>query len=107
MAGTWTVAVMPATEALAGMDPAALVSDPAKMAEFQTKIADAMKAAGASEEIQAKLADLGKPAEGAPAEAALPVAAYLAGRCASRVTLLHIIEHDAPATVHGARHLRQ
>jgi nucleotide-binding universal stress UspA family protein len=42
-----------------------------------------------------------------PAEAALPAAAYLAGRCASRVTLLHIIEHDAPATIHGSRHLHQ
>jgi nucleotide-binding universal stress UspA family protein len=43
----------------------------------------------------------------APAEAALPAAALLAARCGARVTLLHIIERDAPATVHGARHLRQ
>jgi nucleotide-binding universal stress UspA family protein len=43
----------------------------------------------------------------APAEAALPAAAYLAARCGARVTLLHIIERDAPATIHGARHLHQ
>ena len=43
----------------------------------------------------------------APAEAALPAAALLAARCGARVTLLHIIERDAPATVHGERHLRQ
>jgi len=43
----------------------------------------------------------------APAEAALPAAAQLAARCGARVTLLHIIERDAPATVHGARHLRE
>ena len=43
----------------------------------------------------------------APAEAALPAAAFLATRCAARVTLLHIIELDAPATIHGARHLHQ
>jgi len=41
----------------------------------------------------------------APAEAALPAAACLAARCGARVTLLHIIERDAPATIHGARHL--
>ena len=43
----------------------------------------------------------------APAEAALPAAACLAARLGARVTLLHIIERDAPATIHGARHLRQ
>jgi nucleotide-binding universal stress UspA family protein len=43
----------------------------------------------------------------APAEAALPAAAFLAARGGGRVTLLHIIERDAPATVHGARHLRR
>ncbi len=43
----------------------------------------------------------------APAEAALPAAALLAARCGARVTLLHIIERDAPATIHGARHLRE
>jgi len=43
----------------------------------------------------------------APAEAALPAAAYLAAKGGARVTLLHIVERDAPATIHGARHLRQ
>ena len=43
----------------------------------------------------------------APAEAALPAAAFLAAKGGGRVTLLHIIERDAPATIHGARHLRQ
>ncbi|TAN38632.1 MAG: universal stress protein [Verrucomicrobia bacterium] len=43
----------------------------------------------------------------APAEAALPAAAFLAAQGNARVTLLHIIERDAPATIHGARHLRQ
>ena len=43
----------------------------------------------------------------APAEAALPAAAYLAEQGSARVTLLHIIERNVPATVHGARHLRQ
>ena len=42
-----------------------------------------------------------------PAEAALPAAACLAARLGARVTLLHIIERDAPATIHGERHLRQ
>ena len=42
-----------------------------------------------------------------PAEAALPVAAFLADKLGAHVTLLHIIERGAPATVHGARHLRQ
>jgi nucleotide-binding universal stress UspA family protein len=40
------------------------------------------------------------------AEAVLPVAATLARALAARLTLLHIIERDAPATVHGERHLR-
>jgi nucleotide-binding universal stress UspA family protein len=39
------------------------------------------------------------------AEAALPPAAFLAAKAGARVTLLHFIEHDAPPTVHGARHL--
>ena len=59
-----------AQEAMAGMDPAALAKDPSKIAEFQAKITEAMKAAGVSEEMQQKLAELGKPAEGAPVEAA-------------------------------------
>jgi nucleotide-binding universal stress UspA family protein len=39
------------------------------------------------------------------AEAALPTAAYLAQRLEAPVTLLHIIERDAPQAVHGERHL--
>ncbi len=59
-----------AQEMMAGMDPAALARDPAKIAEFQTKVTDAMKAAGVSEEMQQKLAELSKPPESAaPAEA--------------------------------------
>ena len=39
------------------------------------------------------------------AESALPAAAYLAGKLHSRVTLLHVIEEDAPEEIHGERHL--
>jgi nucleotide-binding universal stress UspA family protein len=39
------------------------------------------------------------------AESALPAAAYLARVFNARVTLIHIIEQDASATVHGERHL--
>lgn len=39
------------------------------------------------------------------AEAVLPAGAYLAGVCGSAVTLLHVIERDAPREVHGERHL--
>jgi nucleotide-binding universal stress UspA family protein len=39
------------------------------------------------------------------AESALPAAAYLAGKFKSRVTLLHVIEENAPAEIHGERHL--
>jgi nucleotide-binding universal stress UspA family protein len=39
------------------------------------------------------------------AEAALPVAAYLAGRMRASITLIHIIERNAPAEVHSDRHL--
>jgi nucleotide-binding universal stress UspA family protein len=38
-------------------------------------------------------------------EAALPAAAYLAQKLDATVTLLHIIEHDAPEEVHHERHL--
>jgi nucleotide-binding universal stress UspA family protein len=41
------------------------------------------------------------------AEAALPVAAYLARLSRGRVTLIHMIEKDAPAAVHGEHHLRE
>lgn len=40
------------------------------------------------------------------AESALPAAAELARRLGASVTLLHILEPDAPSTVHGDRHLR-
>jgi nucleotide-binding universal stress UspA family protein len=39
------------------------------------------------------------------AEAALPAAAYLAQRVGAWVTLVHVIEQDAPHEVHGQRHL--
>lgn len=39
------------------------------------------------------------------AEAALPVAAHLAQIMDARVTLLHVIERDAPKEIHGQRHL--
>jgi nucleotide-binding universal stress UspA family protein len=46
------------------------------------------------------------PLDGSPsAEAVLPMAAYLAQRANAGVMLLHLIEHHAPATVHGQRHL--
>ncbi len=40
------------------------------------------------------------------AEAALPAAAYMAETLGTTVTLLHIIERDAPEAIHGERHLR-
>src|SRR5207247_2465328 len=40
------------------------------------------------------------------AETALPAAAELARRLRASVTLLHVLEPDAPPTVHGDRHLR-
>lgn len=39
------------------------------------------------------------------AEAALPVAAYLARTLGSRVTLMHIIEQNPPREIHGEQHL--
>jgi nucleotide-binding universal stress UspA family protein len=41
------------------------------------------------------------------AQAALPVSRYLATTLGARVTLLHVIEEDAPDSVHGERHLRR
>jgi nucleotide-binding universal stress UspA family protein len=41
------------------------------------------------------------------AEAAVPAAAFLAGKLGASVTLLHIIERDAPQEVHGERHLTE
>jgi len=40
------------------------------------------------------------------AESALPAARYLADTLGSAITLIHVIEKDAPSTVHGERHLR-
>src|SRR5689334_432780 len=40
------------------------------------------------------------------AEAALGAGIYLAGLLGATVTLLHVIERDAPREVHGDRHLR-
>lgn len=41
------------------------------------------------------------------AEAALPAALYLARRLGAWVTLVHVIERNAPETVHGERHLTE
>ncbi len=40
------------------------------------------------------------------AEAALPAAAFLAEKLASRVTLMHVVERNAPSEVHGQSHLK-
>jgi nucleotide-binding universal stress UspA family protein len=40
------------------------------------------------------------------AEAVLPGTLELARRCEARLTLLHILEQAAPASIHGDRHLR-
>lgn len=40
------------------------------------------------------------------AEAALPAAAFLAEKFASRVTLMHVVERNAPSEVHGQSHLK-
>ncbi len=46
------------------------------------------------------------PLDGSPlAESALPLAVYMADICHARVTLLHVIEHDAPPEVHGTHHV--
>jgi nucleotide-binding universal stress UspA family protein len=46
------------------------------------------------------------PLDGSPmAEAALPAVAVLAKALAAQVTLVHVIEQDAPQEVHGERHL--
>lgn len=39
------------------------------------------------------------------AESALPAARYLAGALNARITLVHVIEKDAAASIHGERHL--
>lgn len=38
-------------------------------------------------------------------EAAVPIVAYLAKKLKAQVTLLHVIEKNAPSSVHGQRHL--
>jgi nucleotide-binding universal stress UspA family protein len=40
------------------------------------------------------------------AEAALPAAVFLAKKCHAGVTLVHVIEKNAPRAVHGQQHLR-
>ncbi|MBK5276764.1 MAG: universal stress protein [Desulfuromonadales bacterium] len=40
------------------------------------------------------------------AEAALPVAVYLAQKLGARVTLMHVVEKNAPSEVHGQSHLK-
>jgi len=46
------------------------------------------------------------PLDGSPlAESALPVAAFLAEKISAKVTLLHVVEKDAPREVHGHPHL--
>ncbi len=46
------------------------------------------------------------PLDGSPAAATvLPAAIVLARRLAAEVTLLHVLERDAPARVHGEQHL--
>ena len=41
------------------------------------------------------------------AEAALPAAAFLAEKFQARVTLMHVVEKDAPDEVHGQSHLKR
>lgn len=40
------------------------------------------------------------------AESAIPAAAFLAGKFGARVTLMHVIEKNAPREVHGQPHLK-
>lgn len=40
------------------------------------------------------------------AEAVLPAAIAIARRCGATVTLLHVLEHNAPEKVHGEQHLK-
>ena len=39
------------------------------------------------------------------AEVVLPAAIAIAQRCGAMITLLHVLEHNAPETVHGQQHL--
>ncbi len=48
------------------------------------------------------------PIDGSPmAEAALPAAAFLAQKLGARVTLMHVVERNAPDAVHGQPHLQE
>lgn len=40
------------------------------------------------------------------AEAILPAAIAIARRCGATMTLLHVLEHNAPETIHGEQHLK-
>ena len=47
------------------------------------------------------------PIDGSPlSEAALPAAAFLADKLRARVTLMHVVERNAPDAVHGQPHLQ-
>ena len=41
------------------------------------------------------------------AEAALPAAAFMAEKLQARITLIHVVEKNAPEAVHGQAHLKQ
>jgi len=41
------------------------------------------------------------------AETVFPAVAYLAEKLGARVTLLHVVERDAPVKIHGQRHLKE
>jgi len=41
------------------------------------------------------------------AESVLPAVAYMASKLGAAVTLIHIVEADAPRLIHGERHLRE
>jgi hypothetical protein len=99
-----------ATQAIAGMDPASL-ADPAKLAEVQSKLADAAKQAGLSDEVMGKLNDLAKdvggdaPAPGSSGGSALGIlmaiqdtkGAYLLGWTAEKIGDNWLFS-NAPAT---------
>lgn len=48
------------------------------------------------------------PLDGSPlAEAVLPTAYDVAGHCGATITLIHVLEHNAPETIHGQPHLNE
>lgn len=56
--------------------------------------------------VPARIERILVPLDGSPlAEVVLPVAYTLAEYCRASITLLHVIEHNAPGQVHGQRHL--